>query len=97
MSRSSTQFTRCVITAFSWAAKAKRGLRRGPEAVAKPKNIRLVDRIPGQSCLRARECREAAAVVAFRNVRAAYRLGPVLSAVDPSVRSLLRPAHSRGH
>src|SRR6266851_2590970 len=66
-----------------------------PEAVAEPQEVRLVDRIqhlgyrPLDNLVFERGNAEGpAAAVAFRDVRAAYRLGPVLSAVDPFVQAL---------
>src|SRR5258707_2965596 len=66
-----------------------------PKAVAKPKEVRLVNRIQhlGYRTLdnlvfERRNAEGPAAAVAFRDVRAAYRLGPVLSAVDPFVQVL---------
>src|SRR5215469_12578385 len=43
MSRSSTQLTRCVIRAFSKAAKARLWAASRPEAVAEAQEVGLVD------------------------------------------------------
>src|SRR5712675_1338392 len=66
-----------------------------PEAVAEPKKVSLVDRIQhlGHRALdnlvfERGNAERPAAAVAFRDIRAAHRLGPVLSAVDPFVQVL---------
>ena len=66
-----------------------------PEAVAEPQEVRLVDRVQhlghralDNLVLERGNAEGSEATVAFRDIRAAYRLGPVLAAVDPRVQVL---------
>src|SRR5208282_4846493 len=66
-----------------------------PEAVAEPQEVRLVDRNQNLGyraldnfVLERGNAERPAAAVAFRDIRAAYRLRPVLSAVDSRVQVL---------
>ena len=95
MSRSSTQFTHCVISAFSSAAKAECGLRPGRKPWAEAYKVGLVDGIQhfgyralDNLVLERWYAERPTATVAFRDVCAAYRLWPVLPTVDPPVQTL---------
>src|SRR6266851_9475019 len=66
-----------------------------PEAVAEPQEVRLLDLIQhlgyralDNLVLEGGNAEGPEATVAFRDIRAAYRLGPVLAAVDPRVQVL---------